>query len=301
MRAPNVYAGCGLDRAPHRRRDEGWLLERLRDPSSAILPFWQGLPLIAEAAGPVPGLLGGSEAAALVAEGAWALLGLAGERVVFALDLTTVRSEAPDLSRWGRFIDLRQVGPLLASGDAALVAYARGLMLWHQRHRYCGACGAPTRSAEGGHQRRCLNEGCGLTHFPRTDPAVIMLVTSGDKALLGRQRDWPPGRHSTLAGFVEPGESLEEAVAREVMEEVGVPVGEIRYHSSQPWPFPASIMLGFTAHALDERLTIDPNEIDAAAWFTREELMASPEDERLTLPRRDSIAYRLIRDWMEEA
>ena len=127
-----------------------------------------------------------------------------------------------------------------------------------------------------------------------------MLVTSGDKALLGRQRDWPPGRHSTLAGFVEPGESLEEAVAREVMEEVGVAVGDIRYHSSQPWPFPASIMLGFTARALEERIVIDPQEIDSAAWFTREELRASPEDERLTLPRRDSIAYQLIRDWLDE-
>ncbi len=300
MRAPNPYAGCALDRAHQRRRDEAWLLARLTDPASAILPLWRGLPLISEAGGPAPALLAGSEAAAFVVDGEWALLGLADEQAVFALDLTTIRSKAPDLSRWGRFVDLRQIGPLLAAGDAALAAYARGLMLWHQKHRFCGACGAPTRSVEGGHQRRCTNEGCGLTHFPRTDPAVIMLVTSGDKALLGRQRDWPPGRHSTLAGFVEPGESLEEAVAREVMEEVGVPVGEIRYHSSQPWPFPASIMLGFTAQALDERLAIDPNEIDAAAWFTRGELKASPEDERLTLPRRDSIAYRLIRDWLED-
>jgi NAD+ diphosphatase len=128
-----------------------------------------------------------------------------------------------------------------------------------------------------------------------------MLVTSGDKALLGRQREWPPGMHSTLAGFVEPGESLEEAVQREVMEEVGVQVEDVRYHSSQPWPFPASIMLGFTARALDEELRIHPDEIEAAAWFTREELRNSPEDERLKLPRRDSIAYRLIRDWLEES
>lgn len=300
MRAPNIYAGCALDRAHHRRRDEAWLLARLTDPASAILPLWRGLPLISEAGGPAPALLAGGEAAVLVADGEWALLGLAGEQAVFALELTGLAGRSPDLGRWGRFIDLRQIGPLLARSDAALLAYARGLMLWHQRHRFCGACGAPTRSVEGGHQRRCANEGCGLTHFPRTDPAVIMLVTSGDKALLGRQRDWPPGVHSTLAGFVEPGESLEEAVAREVMEEVGVPIGEIRYHSSQPWPFPASIMLGFTARALDERIVLDPQEIDAAAWFTREDLRALPEDERLKLPRRDSIAYRLIRDWLDE-
>jgi NAD+ diphosphatase len=219
---------------------------------------------------------------------------------VFALEVGGEAAEPPDLSRWGRFTDLRQVGPILAREDAALLAYARGLMLWHRRHRFCGNCCAATRACEGGHQRRCMNEACGLTHFPRTDPAVIMLVTSGDKALLGRQKAWPAGMHSTLAGFVEPGESLEEAVAREVMEEVGVAVEEVRYHSSQPWPFPASIMLGFTARATGESLRIDSDEIERAAWFTREELRNSPEDERLKLPRRDSIAYRLIRDWIEE-
>ena len=145
-----------------------------------------------------------------------------------------------------------------------------------------------------------MNGACGTVHFPRTDPAVIMLVTSGGKALLGRQSAWPAGMHSTLAGFVEPGESLEEAVAREVMEEVGVPVAEVRYHSSQPWPFPASIMLGFTARALEEELRPNPEEIEFAAWFTRAELRDAPEDERLRLPRRDSIAHRLIRDWIEE-
>lgn len=300
MRASNIYAGLALDRAQHRRRDEAWLKARLVDPASAILPLWQGLLLIAESEMPTPALLQGEEAAALIPNAEWALLGLAGDQAVFALDLRSAGDAPPDLAPWGRFLDLRQVGPLLARTDAALLAYARGLMLWHQRHLYCGACGAPTVSAEGGHQRRCTNESCGLTHFPRTDPAVIMLVTSGDRALLGRQRAWAPGMHSTLAGFVEPGESLEEAVAREVMEEVGVPVDDVRYHSSQPWPFPASIMLGFTARALDERIVLDPQEIDAAAWFTREELRASPEDERLRLPRRDSIAYRLIRDWIEE-
>ncbi len=299
MRAPNHYAGGILDRAHLRRREEGWLIERLAHPTSAILPLWRGLPLIAEAEGPTPALIGAAEISASLLEGEWALLGILGERAVFAIELATDGPEPPDLSRWGRFVDLRQVGPLLATGDAALLAYARGLMLWHQRHRFCGLCGYPARSVEGGHQRRCTNEGCGVTQFPRTDPAVIMLVTSGDKALLGRQRDWPAGRHSTLAGFVEPGESLEEAVAREILEEVGIRVADIRYHSSQPWPFPASIMLGFTARALDERIRIDPSELDAAAWFTREELKSSPEDERFALPRRDSIAYRLIRDWIE--
>jgi NAD+ diphosphatase len=300
MRAPNTYAGLALDRAQHRRRDEAWLKERLADAGSAILPICQGAPLILEGDRPEPVLLCGEAASVVLSLSAeWAFLGLSRDRAVFALDLAG-GEEAPDLAQWGRFIDLRQVGPLLARTDAALLAYARGLMLWHQRHRYCGACGAPTISSEGGHQRRCTNESCGHVHFPRTDPAVIMLVTSGDKALLGRQRAWAPGMHSTLAGFVEPGESLEEAVAREVMEEVGVPVTDVEYHSSQPWPFPASIMLGFNARALDERIVIDPQEIEAAAWFSREELRHAPEDERLKLPRRDSIAYRLIHDWIEE-
>jgi NAD+ diphosphatase len=295
----NHYAGGRLDRAHWRRRDEAWLKERLAHPGSAVLPLWQGRPLIQGAEAPTPALIAAAELSASLMEGDWALLGVAGEQAVFALDLPAGEPE-PDLSRWGSFTELRQVGPILAREDAALLAYARGLMLWHQRHRFCGACGAATRSAEAGHQRRCANEGCGLSHFPRTDPAVIMLVTCGEKALLGRQKEWPPGMHSTLAGFVEPGESLEEAVAREVMEEVGVAVEEIRYHSSQPWPFPASIMLGFTARARSEALRIDPGEIESAAWFTRDELRAAPEDERLRLPRRDSIAYRLVRDWIEE-
>jgi NAD+ diphosphatase len=300
MRTPNHYAGSSLDRAHLKRQDEAWLRERLAHPDSAVLPLWRGQPLVAGAEAPAPGLIGAAEISAALLEGEWALLGIAGERAVFALDLPGAGAEPPDFSRWGRFADLRQVGPILAREDAALLAYARGLMLWHERQRFCGACGAPTRSVEGGHQRRCMNEACGTVHFPRTDPAVIMLVTSGGKALLGRQSAWPAGMHSTLAGFVEPGESLEEAVAREVMEEVGVTVAEVRYHSSQPWPFPASIMLGFTARALDEELRLNPEEIEFAAWFTRAELREAPEDERFRLPRRDSIAYRLVRDWIEE-
>ena len=297
---PNAYAGGALDRAHRMRRDRAWLHERLLHPGSAVLPLWLGQPLIRQAEAPAPALIAASEISAAFEKGDWALLGVAGDQAVFALELGLSGAEAPDLSRFGTFTELRQVGPILAREDAALLAYARGLMLWHGRNRFCGACGAPTRSEEGGHQRRCTNEACAIPHFPRTDPAVIMLVTSGDKALLGRQSAWPAGMHSTLAGFVEPGESLEEAVAREVMEEVGVEVEEIRYHSSQPWPFPASIMLGFTARAREERLRLDPDEIETAAWFTRAELRSSPEDERLRLPRRDSIAYRLIRDWLEE-
>src|SRR5262249_49094954 len=147
------------------------------------------------------------------------------------------------------FTDLRRVGPLLERFEGSLLAYARGITYWHQRHRFCGVCGAPTRSRDAGHVRVCLNETCKTQHFPRTDPAVIMLVHDGDRCLLGRQSVWPTGMHSTLAGFVEPGESLEEAVAREVREETAIEVTDVAYHSSQPWPFPSSVMLGFHARA----------------------------------------------------
>ena len=148
--------------------------------------------------------------------------------------------------------------------------------------------------------RRCTNETCGAQHFPRTDPAVIMLVHDGERVVLGRQKVWPPGMHSVLAGFVEPGESLEDAVRREVAEEVGIALGEVTYHSSQPWPFPSSIMLGFMARATTTELNLATDEIETARWYTRAELRASPENEVFKLPRRDSIARRLVEDWLAE-
>jgi NAD+ diphosphatase len=174
-------------------------------------------------------------------------------------------------------------------------------MHWHARHHFCGVCGYPTQSAEAGHVRRCTNPTCGASHFPRTDPAVIMLVhDGGDRVILGRQAQWPPGMHSVLAGFVEPGENLEEAVTREVAEEVGIAVTDVRYQSSQPWPFPASIMLGFTARALATDLQLSDDELETARWYTRAELRASPESESFRLPRRDSIARRLVEDWLAD-
>src|SRR5262249_4560440 len=154
----------------------------------------------------------------------------------------------------------------------SLLAYARGLMHWHARHGFCGVCGSRTESASAGHVRKCTNPDCGASHFPRTDPAVIMLVHDGDKALLGRQKVWPQGMYSTLAGFVEPGESLEETVRREVYEETGIAVGEVVYHSSQPWPFPASLMIGFHAEARSRTINRVDSELEDAGWFSRAEL-----------------------------
>jgi NAD+ diphosphatase len=228
------------------------------------------------------------------------LLGTRDGVAYFAADLSELEDPAahPSFTGRGAFADLRAVGPLVAPDEGNLLAYARGLTWWHQRHRFCGVCGHPTLSAEAGHVRRCTNPDCGTSHFPRTDPAVIMLVHDGDRCLLGRQSRFPPGMYSTLAGFVEPGESLEEAVAREVLEETGVRVSDARYHSSQPWPFPASIMLGFHATATSREISTDQDELEDAAWFTRNELLTWDGSGSHRLPRPDSISRRLIEDWL---
>jgi NAD+ diphosphatase len=227
----------------------------------------------------------------------WAFLGLEGAVPLFALDVSEAEEPLAQLPpEIGAFTDLRAVGGALPAHDASVLAHARGLMHWRGRHRFCGVCGHACEPRSAGHVMLCLN--CGTQHFPRTDPAVIMLVTDGVRALLGHSTRFPHSTmYSTLAGFVEPGESLEEAVAREVHEESGIRVGRVHYHSSQPWPFPASIMLGFYAEALSEEIVLDDEELVDARWFTREQLL-HPADQGISLPRVDSIARRLIEDWI---
>jgi NAD+ diphosphatase len=296
----NRYASGPLDRADRLRHESGAVQELLASAEALFTPIWRQANLVAyEADGVAARHLPGG-AALVEAAAAWVFLGLDDEgRPHFALDMGV--DETPPLTEAGVFEDLRKVGPLLSHEAGAILAYARGMVHWDRRHRFCGACGHPAEPHKGGHERRCMNADCGSVHFPRTDPAVIMLIHDGaDRAVMGRQPVWPPGMHSVLAGFVEPGESLEDAVAREVMEEVGLPVTDVRYRSSQPWPFPSSIMLGFTARASETALTIADDEIESARWMTRDELRASPEDERFKLPRPDSIARRLIEDWLAE-
>ncbi len=307
---PNFYAGAALDRLSQLRHDAQWIAERLADPATRIVPVWRTHNLV------IPGSSPGTGNAP---SAAWlpvarvrhlltevreiAFLGLYERVAHFAIEVSHLDDPAPvtSLAEAATFADLRTVGPLLDRDQGALLAYARGMMHWHARHRFCGVCGSPTESLEAGHVRRCSNAACGAQHFPRTDPAVIMLVhDGGDRLVLGRQKVWPPGMHSVLAGFVEPGESLEDAVRREVGEEVGIAVTDVRYNSSQPWPFPASIMLGFTARAVETELTLSTDELETARWYTRAELLASPENEVFRLPRRDSIARRLVEDWLAE-
>jgi NAD+ diphosphatase len=322
MRAPNFYAYPGFERAGLRRRDTGWIIERIADPDSLFVPVWRNQNLVIELDGgearavalPSAGIAGiferGMVAEERLASGEVVFLGVIEERAHFALDLSWVDAplemlHSPALAASGiasatvRFADLRQVGARIERRDGALLALARAILFWHARHRYCGLCGSATRSEEAGHMRRCTNPACNTMHFPRTDPAVIMLVTEGDRALLGRNKNFPlPGMYSTLAGFVEPGESLEMAVAREVREETGIEVGAVHYHSSQPWPFPANIMLGFCAEARTTEITIEDGELEDARWFERDWLLSHREDDTFRLPRLDSIARRLIEDWL---
>jgi NAD+ diphosphatase len=299
MKSPNIYADVDIDRAAHFRRDEGWIRERLADRSSRILPVWRSRSLVVEGDMPSTVLLE-SHAGLLTEMQAVVFLGLMQDVAYFAVDVSD--HEEPPFREHGEFHDLRQVGPRMAPGEGGLLAYARAMMTWHRRHQFCSACGADTQSTQGGHVRQCTNPDCKTQCFPRTDPAVIMLVhDGGDRVVLGRKATMMPGLHTILAGFVEPGESIEDAVAREVFEEVGLRTADIHYHSSQPWPFPSNVMLGFTARATTFDITVDYHELeDGARWFTRAELRNSPEDDTLRLPRKDSIARRLLNEWIAE-
>ena len=322
MRAPNYYAHPGFERAGLRRRDTGWIRQRVLDPASVFIPVWRTQNLVIEIAESEPraasitveGLLavfgGLDDVDERLGRGEFVFLGVIDERAHFALDVSAVETpldtlRSPALAAAGiaeagvRFADLRQLAGRLERQEGALLAFARAMLFWHSRHRFCGLCGNPTRSEEAGHMRRCSDPGCQTMHFPRTDPAVIMLVTHGDRALLGRNKNFPvPGMYSTLAGFVEPGESLEDAVAREVREETAIAVSAVHYHSSQPWPFPANIMLGFHAEAASTEITVDYSELEDARWFERGWLLSHVDDDSFRMPRRDSIARRLIGDWL---
>jgi NAD+ diphosphatase len=275
----NTFAGEALDRAGPHRRDEAWLAARLADPATRVVAASNAGVIVA---GERPRMF----AVDALPEGLdLVLLGVDGDgRALFAAD---PGDEVPGERR-----GLRDLAPVLSQAEGGMVAHAVGLLNWHRRHRFCANCGAPSAAREAGHVRVCPV--CGTQHHPRTDPVVIMLVTDGDRALLGRQAQWPAGRYSALAGFVEPGESLEEAVAREVREEAGVRVADVRYRSSQPWPFPNSLMLGFSARWAGGEPAVRDAELEDVGWFTRRAIV----DGDVQLPPPTAIARRLIDEWL---
>ena len=301
MNSQNHYADEVLDRVAQFRRDDAWVTAQYVAEQTMVIPVWRSRSLIEQGAEPRGVMMSIAETRALMETATTTvLLGVRNEVAHFAIDISPMEAhEVNELRADGEFVDLRSVGAVLDRTEASILAYAKGIMHWHSRHLFCGVCGSPTESQDAGHLRKCLNQNCSAGHFPRTDPAVIMLVQKDDRALLGRKAEWMPGMYSTLAGFVEPGESLEQAVAREVMEESGVEITNIRYHSSQPWPFPSSLMLGFFADAVTEKLIPWDDELEDLQWFTRQEL-ADGGAGIAQRPRSDSIARRLIDEWIRQ-
>ena len=294
---PNVLAGPYLDRSAHPRKDEGLLQTLLEDPATLVVPVWRAQnSVVVETTGLRAQLLAGTAQLGIDAQSMLAasiLLGSFRGQSAIAVELRA--DEPPLLPAGGSFRELRVIAGELPADEAGLLAYARAMVLWRERHRFCGRCGAPTLASHCGHMLVCSDVACRNQQFPRIDPAVIVLVSDGERALLGRQALWPKGRYSTIAGFVEPGESLEDAVAREVHEETGVSVTQVEYHSSQPWPFPSSLMLGFMARATSQVIQLNDAELEDARWVSRAQIAAG----EVTLSPPHSISFRLIEYWYD--
>ncbi|MFO7758744.1 MAG: NAD(+) diphosphatase [Roseovarius sp.] len=317
-----TFGGSNLDRADDIRADADAIDAAVAHGRAEVLVLWQGKPLLAA---------GGLDRVICVPPDHPVLARHAGPRVLLGRDEAGRLILSQDISDWvppgngegsgdappggvseaagdvhpdlpagSAFADLRQVMTRLSPRDAELAATARALFCWHETHGYCARCGVQSRMIHAGWQRRC--DACGARHFPRTDPVVIMLVTHGNDVLVGRSPHFPAGMYSLLAGFVEPGETIEAAVRREVWEEAGVRIGQVGYLASQPWPFPASLMLGCHAEALSHEITIDPAEIEDARWMSREAMLGAftGETPELLPARRGAIAHFLLQNWLAD-
>ncbi len=296
----NTFAGNPLDRASERRTDQAWLEEMLAAPASLSLALWNGKPMVEGKGEGIQLAYLRADMARDLAGGREKLLfmGLWQETAVFALDFdgATDPAEGP-LEGLGRFEDLRTIALTLPAADAAIAATAKSMFEWRRRHRHCAACGEISEVAEGGWKRVCPS--CRAEHFPRTDPVVIMLPARGESCLLGRQAAWPKGMYSALAGFLEPGESIEEACARELAEEAGLRTLSVRYHSTQPWPYPSSLMIGLIAEVENADAVPDQAELDEVRWFTRSQAGALIRGEvaDARAPGEMAIAHQLIKAW----
>jgi len=306
------YCEMNLDRASNFRKDISWLENKKQHNSQWLVMFEDKSLFCTQTNKPL--FLSLEEILNLNIENKLLsdaiFLGLEGELSYFVLDLTNHNEQTLNkVNQLGEFCDVRQFGPNIENQLASILILARALCHWHRTHKFCGYCGTINKLVEAGHSRICTNSDCLHQTFPRTDPAVIMLVQKTfpdgiERCLLGRQASWPEGVYSTLAGFVDPGETLEKSVQREVLEESGITVENVKYIASQPWPFPSSIMLGFISTAVSSTIEVDQDELEQASWFTREELKTfknwGDESEGLKLPRKDSISRFLIDYWIDE-
>jgi NAD+ diphosphatase len=298
---PLVFAGSPLDRAGLRRRDASWIAAQLEREESRFLPFWR-LNVLVKTARPELAWATSEIRSAQESRTGAVLLGVRGDVAHFAVDVSPLADPLAELGLAGAasFVEVRTAAATLSADDAAITAQGRQMLDWHARHRFCAVCGHATAVKEAGYLREC--DECDAQHFPRTDPVVIMLVESGERCLLGRQAAWPAQMYSALAGFIEAGESIEEAVRREVAEEAGIAVGDVRYFASQPWPFPSSLMIGCIARAESEAVTVDKAELEDARWFPRAEILrslAQPGAGGVFVPPPLAIAHHLIKAWAE--
>ncbi len=301
MQNPIVFSGNGLDRVSAQRKDAAWLATRLADEGSRFLPLWKLQVLVRSGSEPGLAWARGELRDSLDPRCEPVLLGLDEGVAHFAVDVSPLEKPLVTLGVSGiaDFVELRAIAGQLPLADAGIAAQAKALIDWHARHGFCAVCGAETKLADAGYMRRCAR--CSAEHFPRTDPVVIMLVHRGERCLLGRQPGWPAGFVSALAGFVEPGETLEEAVRREVFEEAGLRVEGVSYLASQPWPFPASLMIGCTAEALSSEVRLDDAELESAVWLEREQIREALRNggrgAGFVLPPPIAIARILIERW----
>ena len=297
----NVFASVRLDRLVEFRNDQEWVDRTLNSSVARFVPLWRNRSLLSDTDnGQIAIYLKPGELAQTNTIQPPTLLGTDGKRYFFAVSINDSQ-QVDVLARHpeARFIDLRRASVDMDAKHAGVLAYAKALHYWQYRHVFCGICGSPNRLESSGHKLVCSNEECGRQSFPRIDPAIIVLITHGDACLLGRNANWPPKRFSTLAGFVEPGESLEDAVVREVFEESRIRLKDIRYVSSQPWPFPAASMCGFYAEA-ENRDCGTTDEMEELRWLTTQEMEAAVANDEVRLPPPVSIAFQLIADWYRQ-
>ena len=289
------FTGNPLDRASMERADPAWLADQRQRDDALFLPLWQAKPLLKDQRA---AFLSRAEVES-AAEALQVFLGLQEGRPLFALAMPD--SEAPPLAAHGDFHDMRAAAFILPDADTAIAGQAKALIDWHRRHGFCPNCGNATEIRDGGYRRVCAR--CGAEHFPRTDPVVIMLPILGEECLLGHNKRFQAGFYSAFAGFLEPGETMEEGVKRELREEADVKVAAVRYHASQPWPFPSSLMLGCYADALSKDFRIDGHEIESARWMHKREVrerLAGQKDDGVKLPAAIAIAHKLIADWADQ-
>lgn len=300
-----AFAGNPLRRHSENHPTKAWVETQLTNTAAVFLPFFKGDPLIIDGS---PAYLQMAARSAFPATTPLVFLGMDPRQPVpcpvFALDASASSADAQSapFADLGQYENLRGAAGMVKGPDLAIAGQGRWLLLWHEANGYCARCGAPSEMADGGAKRHCPN--CGADHFPRTEPVAIVLVTHGDECLLGRGPNFPPGFMSALAGFAEAGETLEECAVREIHEEAGVRIHSVRYQFSQPWPFPASLMMGCFATAEDKVLTLDKTEIEDARWFSRRDirrLLDGGKDQEIRIPPTFTIAHHLVKRWAQQS